>query len=445
MRRKYQLATLLSLLTLFSIYATSCKNTTSDIGSSFFQSHSSIINVDSITVNAQTVYLDSVPTSGTGVVLVGNYNDSITGKINLTSYFVIGSPATKNVIDQQLVFDSLCLILKPNKYYIGDTSQPLNLAVHTLSDQVQFAPNNSAFYNTTSLPYNPVPIATWSGTIMPTLTDSIAIRLPDQFGNTLLNDLETNSVNLSNDNLFINNILYGFAITSSNSSNVVFGFAAKDSSVFMRLYYHNSQDLQTPLYDDFQITQTNLQFNHADADRTGTMFSSLNSNNKTIDSRLTNNESVCQPLANLAIGLNIPYLSNLQFLGTYTKILGAQLILKPVKGTYSYSSQLPPAMTICEVTNFYTVIDSLLNNSGQIQHGALVQDLAFGNSYYTYDLTSYLTAQLGVTNDALKTSILLIPPHPAYNTSLQKLVITNQSASSNPMQANVQLVLYTIQ
>lgn len=420
----------------------SCSNTTSGIGSTFFQSHSNIIVVDTVTARLETVYLDSIVTSGTGTILIGASKDSLSGIEQVSSYLELGTPSNQS-IPTGAVYDSLCFMLKPNHYYTGDTTQNFNISVCQLTQLIAPAQNQGALYNTSSFTYNPVPLGVWTGKLYPSLTDSVSVRLSDQFGQTLFSALTGNISTLSTTNSFVNNYLKGLVLRSQGAQGIL-GFVASDSSGFMRLYYHNQRDAKTTLHTDFKIADNNLQFNHVDADRSNTALRYISSKNKIVNADASGHYSVLQPMGNLAIRIGFPYLQGLQYLGRYVKILSARLTLKPQTGTYSFNAPLPPALSLCEALNYYTVIDSLIN-SGAVEHGNLAGDYVYYNSSYTYDITRYLADEIQVTNDNNKTSLLLIPPSPAYNTSFQRLVLDSQAAKNSGIQVSVELVVYNLQ
>ncbi|MBX5438997.1 MAG: DUF4270 family protein [Thermoflavifilum sp.] len=386
--------------------------------------------------------MDSIPTSGTGVSLVGTYSDTLSGSIDSYSYFAIGAPAVKSITNK-VVFDSVCLVLKPNRYYWGDTTSVFHLHVYALTRQLDLG-TQSAFYNTTVFPYEPTPLASWTGKVYPNRNDSVLIRLPDQLGITWLDAIINNPSSISTDNAFINNYLHGLVIKGWNNQLIV-GFAAKDSSTFIRMYYHNQTDAKTPLYNDFQITQTGLQFNHVDVDKSQTPFAGISSQHKLINAASTHHNAILQPLAGTAVRISFPAMDNLKQIGTYSRILQAKLIIKPLRGTYAPGNPLPPLVTLTEVTDYYTIQDSLFNSSGNYQHGDLVQDFAFGNSYYTYDITPYLVNQLNITNLNLRTRLMLIIPRPAFNSTFQRLIVNDAQSNRDPMQVSIQMLIYSIQ
>lgn len=425
---------------IISTGVSSCTNTQSDIGSSFFQSHSNLLSIDTVTINMSTVYLDSIPTNGTGTVLLGSYTDPVYGSNQASSYLQIGAPTVQSISSTTDVYDSLCFILLPNHYVIGDTSQNFNITVNQLSQLPGFGENETSLFNTSTFNYDPVPIGSWTGKIYPHLTDTVSVRLSDQLGNTLFSAIENSPDRLSTNNLFINNYLNGLFL-SSNTTKAIYGFIASgDTSALMRLYYHSSINGLTELHSDFYLTNNNLQFNHIANLPGNSPFGNLSSVNKIVAANETNHYSVLQPLSNYAIRLSFPYLQNLEHLGRYVQILSAQLVIRPVPGTYSFTTPLPPSLPLCAVENYYTVLDTLTGPNGT-EHGSPIMDYVYNNSSYTYNLTQYITNQLQAANDFDKNDLMLILPRPAFNTTFQQLVLSNKLSSTPGLQLSIQAVV----
>lgn len=438
LKKKYAVTALIVL----NILATSCSNTQSDIGNTFFQSHSNILSIDTVTVNMSTVYLDSVRTSGMGIALLGSYDDSVYGINQSSTYLQLGAPSVQSISSITSVYDSLCFVLLPNRYYVGDTTQNFNVTVYRLNQLLGLNPNEAVLFNTSSFNYNPAPIGSWTGRLYPHLKDTVSVRLSDQLGNTLFSAIEFSPDRLSTNNLFINNYLNGLML-SSNTSSAIYGFLASgDTSAYMRLFYHSNLNAKAELYTDFSLTNNSLQFNHISTNSNNTPFAQINSNNKMVNAVQTNRRSVLQPLSNYAIRLSFPYLQNLEHLGRYVKIISAQLTIRPEAGTYTFNRPLPSSLPICAIENYYTVLDSLTGSNG-VEHGNPVMDYVYNNSAYTYDLTQYVINQLQAANDYSKNDLMLTLPYPSFNTTFQQFVVNNKLSANPGIQLSIQAVVFT--
>ncbi len=422
------------IFALFCWGIVSCNNTESDIGSSFFKSHAGAVTTDTLTVQVQTVYLDSVATNGSGIILLGAHEDSLSGNKKASSYMQLGAPEDQS-IETTAIYDSLCFVLKPNQYAIGDTTKTFSFSVYPLQELIDPYENQTSLYNTSSFSSDATAIGEWSGRIYPTRTNKISVRLSDNFGLQLFSAIVNHSERLSTDDLFSLHFLKGILLKGKNNK-AIFGFSANESSAFMRLYYHQKGDAKTVAYTDFKLTNSNLQFNHIDNDLSGTPFAALNSKNKTINAKTSNGISIMQPLSNLAIRLDFPHLQNLLHLSPYVKIVGGTILIYPESSTYSAANPLPSDLALCKITDYYTVLDSLTNSSG-VAYGNLVTDYGYKESYYSYLLTNYITNEINKTNNNNKTKLLLVTPSPAYNTTFQQIVV-----DPSKIEISIGLVMY---
>ena len=80
-----------------------------------------VVLVDTIKVAASTVLLDSIPTSGTGSILIGGYSDPKLGVLNAEGYIQVGIGDAWEPADNA-IYDSLVLVMNYSGYHYGDTS-----------------------------------------------------------------------------------------------------------------------------------------------------------------------------------------------------------------------------------------------------------------------------------------------------------------------------------
>ena len=77
--------------------------------------------MDTIKVAASTVLLDSIPTSGTGSILIGGYSDPKLGVLSAEGYIQVGIGDAWDPADNA-IYDSLVLVMNYSGYHYGDTS-----------------------------------------------------------------------------------------------------------------------------------------------------------------------------------------------------------------------------------------------------------------------------------------------------------------------------------
>lgn len=416
------------ILGLFiAVFYISCKKPDIQFGDQFLENgNTQIIKVDTFTADVSTVNIDSFITSNKNVVLVGSYTDPIFGKIAAQSFLEVAPP---NYVDQyqNTTFDSLILVLKPNKTYYGDSTSPVNISINRLVEKI--IPPNAGYslYNVNSFAYDPTTIGSKNIIISPNKLDTISIRLDDALGKLLLQKLQNpNDNNMKNSNLFVE-YFNGIRIGSSSAKMVV-GF---NDSVTIRLHYK-----QTGLYLqskrlDFSIVSNTHQFNNITINRNGTALQNLNSVVSEIPSSSTNNIAFAQTITGSMIKVTFPTLREVYKLPNYAKILRAQLIIRPIIGSFNSDYPLPLKLRVSTTTqlNFLGNDLSVLGSGGAptTQTGNLFIDNLYGqNTNYSYDVTSYLQGQLNSFISNNRNGLLLAPPSGAFETEFNRVVIGNK-------------------
>ena len=414
------------------IFLASCEKTKIQFGQQYIDdSYTNIILVDTLTPGLSTVYYDSVVTSATGTILAGIYNDNTFGKITAKSFFEVAL-TTLNDLANNATYDSLVLMLVPDKSYYGDTNSVSSLSVYQLQNQMVFPAGQTQFYNTTGFATEPLALGSVSNVISPNKTDTVSIRLSDVKGRELF-DLYKNKdyVMQSRDNFL--NYFKGLQLSpSSTNMNVVYGF---HDSVIMRLHYHETNLFAEKKHIDFSYYNNgSTQFNQVKADRSGTPLSIFNSANKEVVSTSTNNSAYIQTLTGFMAKVSFPTLRSLLLRTDYLKILRAELVIKPVKNSYNSITPLPP--------DLYAVSTSKANEiSGTvISSGSFTMDPLFNeNTTYTYDVTTYLQQQI-LISETNKNGLLILPPNPAYSTRLNRAIIGDEKNKDASMQLKIYYV-----
>ncbi len=429
-------ALLLSSVAIACLFFVSCEKEYIDFGSGFIDnSTTNMVYIDTSTVELSTLYVDSVTTSGSGSILAGNYNDPQFGAITSKSFVEMGIPTSYD-IPYGCVFDSAELILKLNKTFYGDTLTPYNIAVHQLTEPLKFRTNEYQFYNNQNFNYNSTPLGSKQLLIRPGFHDTLSIPLPQAVGLDLFDKLRTNSLEVSSNEQFMN-YFYGLAIVANNN-NLIMGF--KDS-VIMRLHYRKPDVFLINATIDFNINEADKQFNNISANRTGTAIAALGPSNSQLLSAQTQNKSYSQYISGALTKVRFPYLRNLLQLNNFVKVMKAQLILRPVSGTYFDYYKLPPELRL-STTDQYNQIgtDITLYNptTGQTenQYGNLFMDDLYGiNTAYTYDITDYIKEQIAISLNN-QNGLLVLPTTPV--TIFNRIVLGDSHYPKN----NAQLKIY---
>ena len=133
MQRHIYLSFYSILFLILSTFISSCSNSTNQylIGNDIVSVKTNVITSDTFIVQASTVRVDSVPTSGYSKGFVGTYIDNYFGTIDAKTIFQI-QPTTNPLSYSQIAyFDSIVLIMKVN-YSYGDTFSPFSIQVKQL-------------------------------------------------------------------------------------------------------------------------------------------------------------------------------------------------------------------------------------------------------------------------------------------------------------------------
>ncbi|MEC5146773.1 DUF4270 family protein [Chitinophaga sp. 212800010-3] len=388
---------------------------------------------DTLTVQMKTVQQDSMPTSGSGVLLAGKRVDPIFGTSTVQSFFQISQPASIDIPLNGSQYDSMVLVMRPNGYVSGDSMTVQNLNVYRVTSTIQTAKNFYYLYNNSSFSTESTPIGSFTGIIRPNVDKTITAHMSDQLGTQLFNMLRDKSPDITTNATFLE-FFKGLNVRAGANSQLVSAFAANDSSLYIRLYYHINEVITTVRYVDFKMQAPNLQFNQVTANRTGTPIAPLTGTVKELSSQSVNNQGFAQPITGAATRMDIPYITNLIYLGQFFKIMKVYLSVKPVNGSY-VQDRLPPRVALCEVDQLNNVTDTLT-------YGQLKLDNQFNdNTYYIFDITNYVIKQQTATTLTTR-GLLLTPSATDARTTLDRLVIGDQRNQNSRLKIQLYYLLY---
>lgn len=415
---------------LFCVCATGCKKADIQFGEQFVDAGiTNIVMVDTITPVLSSVFRDSVPTSQSGTLIIGSYNDPFFGTVAASSFFVLASPSATPDMHISATYDSLVLQIRSDSSFYGDTSIAQRFNVHELSSLIDFGDDKTYLYNSSNFPVYATPIGAAIVTVRPSLKDSVKIRLSDIKGQELFALIQSKSQEVLTSADF-EQYFKGLRISPSDNAAhaAVYGFS---DSVTMRLYYHESNPYLSQEYIDFVLTSRDRQFNRLQYDRSGTTLDMAIPETKEIPSALTGGSAYVQPLTGVLLKMRFPSLRSLLARSDYIKIMKAELIIAPSKGSYSYNYMLPPQL-IAASANVNNELSGYLAMAGNtasqnIQYGGLTTDWLYGeDTRYTYDVTAYLQAE--IENNVENTNgLIFAPPSPEYNTKLNRLVVDDNA------------------
>lgn len=318
--------------------------------------------IDSFTIEAQTVRVDSVRTSGRGTHLIGDFGDPIFGRVRSQLYtqFKLQTAPGQFTLDD--VIDSIVLNLaysgsygridkfkgrhrfgiyeiqedlyEDSIYYSDDTVQ--NISSTPLAE-FDFWPNllSSLYVTQDSIPLPP----------------SLRVRLADTLGQSILW-----SPNLASNNLFSEQFeglcIRSIAPNMPDDHGSLLYFNLQSDNSRLELHYHNSQE--DSIQYNLDIDNRNAIFSDVDHNFSQEIVDALNGGTTVGGQKL-----YVQSLAGTRIRLSFPHLKKLTELGAVA-INKAEIVL-PVDETSQDDFGLPSILTVNSINagdSAFLLIDS---------------------------------------------------------------------------------------
>ncbi len=423
----------------------------------FINSGLRTVYVDTFSVTSSTILIDSLPTSGNGVLLIGNYQDSFLGKVSASTYFQIGYQ-TSFLPDQNSTFDSIGLILPYSKYSYGDTTKNQTINVHQMTslpalrvpppfrteENVSYfvAASQASLYNASSVRFNPTPIASANIKFFPH-RDSLYIPFPKAFGQNWFNIAQSDAAipkigYFSNPSTFLADFINGLHITSDGTSSAsIAGF--RTTKAKLRIYYKKIfGDLLKQTYFDFPLGSAAFQFNNITGERSGTLLSTLG-RRQSIPSSATGNYTFIQSGTGLATKIEFPSLKSF-FTNKNYILVDAALEITPVQNTYLTYTKAPSTLAIY-LTNESNVV---LNKATAFDRSSflsanIVYDYEFGiKTKYSFPLINFLSSELKSSLNTITPLVIAAPP-PLALTEVNRVILYNQQTN---LQNRIKLKLY---
>jgi hypothetical protein len=369
----------------------SCTRNDIEFGTVPDNNYSRLAYIDSVGIAQSTVITDSFETGSATTLLLGRYKDPYLGVVSARSFFQMDKPATFQNIETTATYDSLILIIKPNDYYYGDSSRVQTIYVHELAQPIVLG-YASRLYNTSSTGLKPFPLGSRTLRIRPVLDDSIKIRLDDNKGRELFEELQrqTSVVTRSDDFL---NYLYGISLSTGETDTASIIGLQTGSSLWMRLYYHTNTPFDVNSVIDFPMLANTLTYNQILANRTGTGIISVSPSVSELPASKTGGYSFSQLGTGMAAKISFPGLRGILLNNHYLKLLRAELILRPAESSFDREKfRLPDRIELqsTDATNINqgSITDSTGND---VLYATPVIDEIYGrNNYYQFNLTSYI-------------------------------------------------------
>ncbi len=405
------------ILVAGAITLSSCRDEGTTVGSKWFESKFNNIQTDTCTVLFSTALSDSLATSGDTVCQIGHYSDTIRGDIKTSFYSEYAMPSNAINNDKRYRFDSLTIRLFASGDYVGDTlAGPQRIAIHKLKENIEMD-DKGYLYNKSNASYEASPMSYISFTPHPgQRAKEIEVRLPDQLGQTWFDLMRDDDLHFRQQTYF-RDYFRGLAFIP-DSKGMLNGFQVNDSSFVIAMYYHDITNIPTAMKMVFTPNKTNT-FNKVTFDRTGTSIAAIQPGiNNALSSSKTNHIAHVQGLTGLYMMLDFPYINDLNAEGKMVSIESAYLQLYPVKKSYGDTQPLPKSLQLYSADTNGSTEDVIYNSAGtSVQTGSLVIDNnLYLNTYYTFDLTSFMQSNFGTIGTKRKKLKLMLPTAAFFST-----------------------------
>jgi Domain of unknown function (DUF4270) len=400
-----------------------------------------IVYYDNYPVEISTYKTDSFLTSGHSVFTVGYHADPLFGKINAASYTEIQLPFENPLKSQNVTFDSLVLLLKPNGSYYGDTTLPVHFVVNRLTENIKNDDdNNNNYFTSRSFSTEAIPLAQKTVRIRPFKDTLITIKLPYATGLDLFQKLKSDATEIQNNTNFIR-YFKGLRISVDTMlTNTLYYLVAHTNGAVMSMHYrlNGTVSVEKELYF---YPNTQKQFNYIQPNHQSGIFTVFTPFKRQLkSSSLMENKAYLNSNAGTYIKISFPNLLALKELYPYVNVLKAELVIKPSPGTYSTPYELPPLLNLHTTDDDNKPIQILTDQTGQSQlTGNLVIDDLYGvDTKYSYDITLYIKSLIDAGRFS-KSALLLLPPSTFSDLSISRLVVNNQQLAKS-----IQLKLYVL-
>lgn len=418
-----------------------CQDENSELGKSLVESSFYNVYVDTCTVDISTIRLDSIVTRGDSIAQLGHYKHSEWGEVSATYYAEYSTAGFTPNANNLYSLDSLVLRLLPSGHFWGDTLTQQRISVYRLKHPIVLD-NDEDLYTTTALPLDATPLTTFSYTPHPGRKREVEVRLPDDLGQKLLDDLIAQDDYFDTQDKFKKEFP-GLALVPEPDGQCITGFLVNDSAMSLNLHYHETANERTEQVLTFSVN-TNYAYTGIRHDPTGTYLDGLQSGiENLVHSTDTGHRAYMQGLTGYYNQLEFPFLNDLENTGQIVSIESATLYLYPLARSYNEVSQLPQDIRLYITDENNVLEDYVYGTDGvTVQTGNLTIDQMYGReTYYSFDLTEFIRNNFG-TWGIKRQKLLMSLPDSETTTTFNQVIFTNDPALERQCRLNVRFKIY---
>ncbi len=410
---------------------------TLEVGQDFTNSNVRIISIDTFTVELSTYKLDSIITSSSNRILIGQYADPIFGTTRAESYMEL-LPVNYSIEDDA-VLDSIALVLNYDRYSYSDTTKVSSINVHLLKDEVR--PKEDVFFNTSTISYEETPIATINYHPEPTDEDSLYIPIPNTIGQELFDKIQKGDVNDSNE---LRNELKGFTLQPGDLDNSsIVGFSVSSTETYLRFFYtipgefeDNEQTFDLVTGSDTSIP---TYFNNIQSNIEGTFFETLTDQEINLQSSDGNNRSYIQAGVGMVTRIQFPTIKKISEIPGTGTILDATLKIKPPPNTFNDLIPIKDSLSVNRSNQNNVIENQLFNGLGEVYANINESDQEFNEITYEIKVGIYLEEELSEAPE-IDNAIVLFPLN--FNNTVDRIVLEGENSADFEAQLIITYAIY---
>lgn len=408
------------------------------VGDNFINSQTTVSLIDSISVQMSTFKIDSIATSGNGYLMAGGYTDSEFGVVTSTAYFQLDMPAA--IIADDEIFDSIVIKLPYSGISYGDTLQEQTIEVYRVLEDIEPNDEETYLYNTSMFIYSETPVGSKSLKPRPNFHDEIEIRLSDELGLEFLELVrdEEDEIDIPSDFL---DFFKGIALMSGEESNVLLSFIA-DTALHIELHTHIIAEEKIEKIYDFPLNSTLTYFNNISSDVNGLPIAELTTQREELKSAELGNKTYLQAGVGLVTRVDFTGISKILEEEKYNILYKAELILKPVPGTYDEVS-LPQTLLLYTTDKYNNLVSEIVDDNGYSIPADFYYDEFYDETnYYRFDVTEFIYNELsdGFVNP--DNGLLITMPSNEFQGSVNRIVFDVRNSSKYRPILNLYYVFY---
>ncbi len=412
---------------------------TLEVGQDFTNSNVRILSIDTFAVELSTYKFDSIVTSSTNRILIGQYKDEVFDTTRAASFMEL--TALDYSISDEAELDSVALILNYDGYFYSDTLKVSSIQVHLLKDEVR--PNDDAFYNTSIIPYDENFIASKNFFPEPQKEDSIHITIPDFIGRPLFEKMQSGEINDTDE---LRNEFKGLALLPGRmDDSSIIGFAVDNTETYLRFFYRTPGEFEDDEQTfDLVVNSTETFptfFNAIRSNTAGTIFESLTDQEINLSSQdqKANNRSYIQAGSGLITRIQFPTIKNIfEIPGTGT-ILEATLRIKPPPQEFNDLLPIRDSLLVNKIDQNNILGSQLFNGLGDVFAIINQSDKEFNEIVYEIPVGVYLEEELSEAPET-DNAIVIFPKN--YNNTVDRIILEGENSEDLEAQLIITYAIY---